>query len=73
MQCSRKVNLQFYREAFNKGDADASMLLHDAKRHAPEQHGGSGSDYVKSIVFGGLDGIITTFGMSLPYRAFVEC
>ena len=24
-------------------------------------HGGVGSDYIKSIVFGGLDGIITTF------------
>jgi VIT1/CCC1 family predicted Fe2+/Mn2+ transporter len=41
--------------------------------HVKENHGGAGSDRVKSIVFGGLDGVITTFsivaavaGASLP-------
>jgi hypothetical protein len=28
---------------------------------AEETHGGFGSENIKSIVFGGLDGIITTF------------
>ena len=41
--------------------------------HLAENHGGTGSERVKSIVFGGLDGVITTFsivaavaGASLP-------
>merc|ERR1719333_1105859 len=48
-------------DAFARGDIEASKAEH-AKR-APEQHGGAGSDYIKSIVFGGLDGIITTFAV----------
>ena len=28
-----------------------------------EDHGGTGADYIKSVVFGGLDGIITTFAI----------
>ena len=48
------------------GDVSASKSLHDSAigsvaTNATEVHGGWGSDYVKSIVFGGLDGIITTF------------
>ena len=46
--------------AFAAGDAAMSRALHEATR-AEEDHGGFGSDYVKSIVFGGLDGVITTF------------
>ena len=46
--------------AYGTGDADKSRSLHDASA-AKEDHGGFGSDYVKSIVFGGLDGVITTF------------
>jgi hypothetical protein len=57
------------REAFSTGDAEASRAMHESTRvahdgavaKADENHGGFGSDYVKSIVFGGLDGIITTF------------
>jgi len=57
------------REAFSTGDAEASRAMHESMRvahdgavaKADEAHGGFGSDYVKSIVFGGLDGIITTF------------
>eukprot|EP00457_Paulinella_chromatophora_P014616 gb/GEZN01015069.1/.p1 GENE.gb/GEZN01015069.1/~~gb/GEZN01015069.1/.p1 ORF type:complete len:273 (+),score=41.33 gb/GEZN01015069.1/:28-846(+) len=30
---------------------------------SPEQHAGGASEYIKSIVFGGLDGIITTFAV----------
>lgn len=52
--------------AFLLGDVSASKSLHDSAigsvaTNATEVHGGWGSDYVKSIVFGGLDGIITTF------------
>lgn len=31
--------------------------------HVAENHGGTGSERVKSIVFGGLDGVITTFSI----------
>ena len=48
--------------AFEAGDAAASKVLHEGPAEAAnETHGGFGSDYVKSIVFGGLDGVITTF------------
>ena len=52
--------------AFAAGDAGASRALHDAPPPgiglgAKEDHGRFGSAYVKSIVFGGLDGVITTF------------
>jgi len=57
------------RAAYESGDPAASRALHEAggaaggepASRAAEDHGGFGSDYVKSIVFGGLDGVITTF------------
>lgn len=51
------------RDAFFAGDVEASRSLHEAlvaPSEAKENHGGVGSDFIKSIVFGGLDGIITT-------------
>ena len=64
-RCARPASVQ---AAFSAGDADKSRALHDAPppgvggaAGAKEDHGGFGSDYVKSIVFGGLDGVITTF------------
>jgi DNA damage-binding protein 1 len=53
-------------DAHKTGDAEASKLIHDQKAAAhahAEKHGGAGADFVKSIVFGGLDGIITTFAI----------
>ena len=47
------------RDAFKNKDVEASRKAHMEK----EDHGGAGSEYVKSIVFGGLDGIITTFAV----------
>jgi hypothetical protein len=47
------------RRAHSAGDAAASKAAHDEKAAvlaAEEVHGGSGADYIKSIVFGGLDG-----------------
>jgi hypothetical protein len=47
------------RRAHSAGDAAASKAVHDEKAAvlaAEEVHGGSGADYIKSIVFGGLDG-----------------
>jgi hypothetical protein len=54
------------RDAFAAGDLEASAAAHRAKAgivSSPEQHGGAGSDYIKSIVFGGLDGIITSYAV----------
>lgn len=57
------------RKAFHDRDAEASRLAHEEKRHVRatiahmENHGGAGSDFIKSIVFGGLDGIMTTFAI----------
>ena len=63
------------RNAFEGKDAAASRAAHDAAYtaatgktdnagavgDAKEDHGGLGSEFVKSLVFGGLDGVITTF------------
>ena len=46
--------------AFREGDVEASRTAHEQKA-APEIHGGAGSDNVKSLVFGGVDGAVTTF------------
>jgi VIT1/CCC1 family predicted Fe2+/Mn2+ transporter len=54
-------------EAFAAGDAVASREVHEKKGDpaspgsAPEVHGGVGSDNIKSLIFGGVDGAITTF------------
>jgi len=37
--------------------------IESVKSHIAENHGGLGSDRVKSVVFGGLDGVITTFSI----------
>jgi len=46
------------REAFQSGDVEQSRKAHD--NAAVERHL-AGGDYIKSAVYGGLDGIITTF------------
>ena len=57
------------RKAFQKGDLDAAARAHDLKRisgaskkHA-ERHGGSSHQYIGDMVYGGLDGIVTTFAV----------
>lgn len=53
------------KQAYKAGDADASRVAHEALTSsgppAAEKHGGAGSEYVRSIVFGAMDGIMTTF------------
>ncbi|KPI85208.1 hypothetical protein ABL78_5753 [Leptomonas seymouri] len=50
------------RAAFRRGDVEASRLEHMKPMHN-ESHNSSATEYVKSVIFGGLDGIMTTFAI----------
>ena len=41
----------------------ADKSIQSVREHIAENHGGLGSDRIKSVVFGGLDGVITTFSI----------
>lgn len=50
------------REAYRQGDREASAAAHNAA-HSPERHQQHTGQYIKSGVYGGLDGIVTTFAV----------
>ena len=53
------------REAFHKRDLTAAGKAHSpqAIAAATEEHGGSSHQYIGDMVYGGLDGIVTTFAI----------
>jgi hypothetical protein len=44
-------------------DPSKSKAAHDGKVAATEDHSGGGGAYIKSVVFGGLDGIVAVFSV----------
>lgn len=54
-------NLDKAKEAFKNKDKEASKVAHDNK-HKHEPHSEHGQ-YIGSLIYGGLDGIITTFAV----------
>eukprot|EP00667_Euglena_gracilis_P026552 EG_transcript_32046 len=60
-----KRDMKAIRQAYDAKDAEATRTAHELSPLLAQHEGHSavGSSYVKTIVFGGLDGILTTFAI----------
>lgn len=56
-------NLDKAREAYKNNNIKDSKQAHQRKKNAPEHHNQGEGKYIKSLIYGGLDGIITTFAV----------
>jgi VIT1/CCC1 family predicted Fe2+/Mn2+ transporter len=63
MSLTRRIDQA--RKAFAERNLDAASRAHTKKAiaQAREEHGGTGSQYIGDMVYGGLDGIVTTFAV----------
>lgn len=54
------------REGYRRGDRAQASAAHEVgriSRSAAEEHGGAGDQYLGDLVYGGLDGVVTTFAV----------
>lgn len=56
-------NLDKAKEAFKNKDVEAAKKAHQLKKRSYEKHNTEQGQYIKNVVYGGLDGIITTFAV----------
>lgn len=56
-------NLDKARNAYKNKDVQASMKAHQHRPIKAEENHSSAGQYIKSVIYGGLDGIITTFAV----------
>jgi vacuolar iron transporter family protein len=56
-------NLEKAREAYKSKDIKASIKAHEPRVIKAEEQHSSAGQYIKSLIYGGLDGIITTFAV----------
>ncbi len=56
-------DIQKAREAFRRRDREASAAAHQKSAAASESHQHGAGQYIKSAVYGGLDGTVTTFAV----------
>lgn len=64
MSLTRRIDQA--RDAYRKQDRQSSAVAHDPRRiarAADEEHGGAGDQYLGDLVYGGLDGVVTTFAV----------